>query len=237
MKKMLLSLIVSVIITAGFSQSKNHSGKGLYIGTSYSQPSRTQFDQYMKVASDSLHLGSSLVAKNSIGIHAGYCGRSGNNEVEAGVSLFKTLKAQSTSTTNGASSALSETNIDIHFGYNHYMGALLLGFDVGALSNAAKLTFGTNANSYPFELAPDNSNPFKGYCMFVRPKAGFFFPFKKAEGNTGIRINAFYDLGLTKYKFYDNGVINQQLKTYTGNKQSSYSNAGIELILLFSVSK
>ncbi|MFT3845944.1 MAG: hypothetical protein QM725_12890 [Lacibacter sp.] len=233
MKKMLL-LLTACITLAGVSaqKKKNISGSAMYAGVSYSMPHRPGFEKYIAVVSDSLHLSSSLNTTKSIGFHAGYLGRNGNNEIEAGIALFKSFKIEETSTTNSAVSSLTGTNIDVHFGYNHYTGPLLLGFDLGVINNSAKLNMGGISNTNAFEASPESSNPFKGYSFFLRPKAGFFFPFKEAEGNTGIRLNAYYDLGFTKYNFYDNDLINKRLKNYTGEKKSGYNSLGVELILV-----
>ena len=70
----------------------------------------------------------------------------------------------------------------------------------------------------------------------VKPKAGFFFAFKKGEF-TGLRLNAFYDLGLTKYEFYKNYLFSTRLKDYTGETKTSYSGFGIDAVLVFSLDK
>jgi len=208
-------------------------GKALYFGVAYSMPVRTEFDKYMVVISDSLKLINPLQVKNSYGIHAGVVFRNGNGEFEAGGSYAFGITAKSSNATNSTTATLSTNTFDIHFGYSQYLaGPLFIGFDLGVISNDGKFT-AKGGNAALFEDTPESHNPFKGYVFFTRPKAGFFFPFKKDQVS-GFRLSAFYDMSISKYDFYNKDIFPNRLKNYKGDAKSSYKGLGIQATLLFS---
>ena len=236
MKKICVSALLLICSMIAFSQKKKTAieGKALYFGVAYSKPLRAEFDKYMTVISDSLKLTNPLLVKNSYGIHAGIIFRNGNGEFEAGGSYSFGITAKSSNTTNSTTATLATNTFDIHFGYNQYIaGPLFIGFDLGVISNDAKFTT-KGGNTSLFESTPESHNPFKGYVFFARPKAGFFFPFKK-DKLSGFKLSAFYDLSISKYDFYNKDILPDRLKYYEGDTKSAYKGLGVQASLVFAM--
>lgn len=233
MKKTLFVLVIT--LSCFDIHAQKLSGKGLNFGVVYAQPGRSQFDTYMATISHALAIDQSLVAKQDIGIAAGFSFRSDQTEFEAGAGLMLGHKTKINNTAGSVSAALNTKTFDIHFGFSKYLaGPFFIGSDFGVIANEGK--FETVGMESLFESTPSSSNPFKGYSFNIKPKAGFFFPFKKNE-YTGLRLNAFYNLGLSKYEFYKNDIFPTRLKNYTGDTKSGYHAPGIQATLVFSMDK
>ncbi len=231
MKKILFTLVFTSALLSATAQI---SGKGLNIGLTYSMPARTQFDKYMDAISSALGINQSLVAKKDIGLSAGFSFRTDGTEIEAGAGLMLGHKTKINSAGGSVSAALNTKTFDIHFGFNKYLaGPFFIGSDFGVIAKEGK--FETVGMESLFESTPSSSNPFKGYSFAVKPKAGFFFPFSKKE-YSGIRVNAFYYLGLSKYEFYKNDIFPTRLKNYTGDTKSGFNAPGVQLSLIVSMS-
>ena len=199
MKKIFLLLVFFLVCITTFCQKKKTAieGKAFYFGVAYAKPVRAAFDKYMAVISDSLKLTNPLLVKSNYGIHAGIIFRNGNGEFEAGGSYAFGITAKSSNANNSITATLATNTFDIHFGYSQYIaGPLFIGFDLGVISNDGKFTT-KGGNAALFEETPESHNPFKGYVFFARPKAGFFFPFKK-DKLSGFKLNVFYDLSISK---------------------------------------
>ena len=236
MKKIHLTALLFICSIIAFSQKKKTTveGKALYFGVAYAKPVRTEFDKYMAVISDSLKLTNPLLVKNSYGIHAGIIFRNGNGEFEAGGSYVFGITAKSSNANNSTTATLATNTFDIHFGYSQYIaGPLFIGFDLGVISNDGKFT-NKGGNAALFEETPESNNPFKGYVFFTRPKAGFFFPFKK-DKLSGFKLNAFYDLSISKYDFYNKDIFPDRLKNYKGATKSSFKGLGAQASLVLSI--
>lgn len=236
MKKICLTALLFICSIIAFSQKKKTAieGKALYFGVAYSKPVRAEFDKYMAVISDSLKLTNPLLVKSSYGIHAGIIFRNGNGEFEAGGSYAFGITAKSSNANNSTTATLATNTFDIHFGYSQYIaGPLFIGFDIGVISNDGKFTT-KGSNAALFEATPESHNPFKGYIFFARPKAGFFFPFKK-DKISGFKLNAFYDLSISKYDFYNKDIFPDRLKNYKGDAKSSYKGLGVQATLVFAM--
>lgn len=226
-------LMISFFLSFGQKSKKNTiEGSGFIIGVTYSKPTRTEFDKYIAVVGNSLNLTSSVIPKTAYGFSLAYTNRKGKNEFEAGGNLGFGLKTKSNNASSSNTASLSTSTIDIHFGFSNYVaGPLFIGFDLGATSNDGK--FEISGTSLPlFEDTPESNNPFKGYILSVRPKAGFFLPFKPGK-YSGIKLNVFYDYGLSKYEFYKNDIFQKRLKNYTGETKSSLKGFGVQLALVF----
>ena len=236
MKKIHLTALLFICSIIAFSQKKKTTieGKALYFGVAYSKPVRTEFDKYMAVISDSLKLTNPLLVKNSYGIHAGFVSRTGKGEFEAGGSYVFGITAKSSNANNSTTATLSTNTFDIHFGYSQYIaGPLFIGFDLGVISNDGKFTT-KGGNAALFEETPESNNPFKGYVFFARPKGGFFFPFKK-DKLSGFKLNAFYDLSISKYDFYNKDIFPDRLKNYKGDTKSSFKGFGAQASLVLAI--
>ena len=236
MKKIFLAISLFLIVLVAFSQKKKTTieGKAFYFGVAYAKPVRAEFDKYMAVISDSLKLTNPLLVKNSYGIHAGIIFRNGNGEFEAGGSYAFGITAKSGNANNSTTATLATNTFDIHFGYSQYIaGPLFIGFDLGVISNDGK--FATKGgNAVLFEETPESHNPFKGYVFFARPKAGFFFPFKK-DNLSGFKLSAFYDMSISKYDFYNKDIFPDRLKNYKGAVKSSYKGFGVQASLVLAI--
>ncbi len=237
--KQILAIIFSLMITvSGFSQKgkTNIQGNAFQIGACYLSPTRTQFDKYINTISTTLGLTGSFIPTTNAGGSFAFLMRTGKNEIEAGAGLAIGMRKKSSNAANTVTASLSNSTFDIHFGYNNYVGGpLFIGFDLGVVNNDGKLEqVGAPVNT--FEDAPGSSNPFKGYVFILKPKAGLFFPFK-GSGYSGLKLAAFYDLGLSKYQFYSNDIFNTRLKNYTGETKSSYAAFGVSASLVVSINK
>lgn len=233
MKKIHFTVLLFICSIVAFSQKKKTAieGKAFYFGVAYAKPVRTEFDKYMATISDSLKLTNHLLVKNSYGIHAGIVFRNGNGEFEAGGSYAFGITAKSSNANNSTTATLATNTFDIHFGYNQYIaGPLFIGFDLGVISNDGKFTT-KGGNAALFEETPESHNPFKGYVFFARPKAGFFFPFKK-DKLSGFKLSAFYDMSISKYDFYNKDIFPTRLKNYKGDTKSSYKGLGLQATLM-----
>lgn len=236
MKKTFLTILLFICTIVAFSQKKKTvtAGKALYFGVAYSKPVRTEFDKYMAVISDSLKLINPLLVKSSYGIHGGIIFRNGKGEFEAGGSYSFGITAKSSNATNSTTATLATNTFDIHFGYNQYIaGPLFIGIDLGVISNDGKFTV-KGSNAAIFESTPESHNPFKGYVFFARPKAGFFFPFKK-DNISGFKLSALYDMSISKYDFYNKDIFPNRLKNYTGPAKSSYKGLGVQATIAFAL--
>ena len=235
MKKILsfLFLMISFLISFAQKSKKNLiEGSAFNIGLSYSNPARTEFDKYIAVISDSLNLTTSIIPRTTYGLFMAYTMRNGKSEFEAGGGLSFGTKAQSSDVSNSHSASLSTNTFDIHFGFSNYIaGPLFIGFDLGVISNGGKFEATENPESL-FESTPETHNPFKGYVFSVKPKAGFYFPFKPGT-YSGFKLNVFYDYGLSKYEFYENDIFQTRLKNYTGAAKSSFKGLGVQAVLVF----
>jgi len=236
MKKLFAASVLLMTYFISFSQKGKDAieGKGLYFGLSYSKPTRTEFDKYMSVISDSLKLTSPLVVKNGYGISMGIIFRHNKGEFEAGGSYVFGIAAKSNNSNSSTTAALSTNTFDLHFGYNQFIaGPLFIGLDLGVISNDGKLTI-TGGNASLFESTPESHNPFKGYVFFARPKGGFFFPFKK-DKLTGFRLSASYDMSISKYDFYNKDIFANRLKNYKGDTKTSFKGAVIQASLVLAL--
>jgi hypothetical protein len=235
MKKIICLLILMPSFLISFAQkSKKNTmeGNALHIGIIYAKPTRVEFEKYFSVVGDSLHLTASIIPKNTYGLAIAYTILNDKWEFEMGGGLTSGIKERSSNTSKTNTASLSTSTIDIHFGVSKYiLGPLFIGFDLGAISNAGKFEVVESSGTL-FESSPENHNPFKGYAFSVRPKAGFFFPFK-AGTYSGIKLNAFYDYGISKYEFYKNDLFQTRLKNYTGTTKSSFNGFGAQVVLVF----
>ena len=179
MKKTILPLAL-LLCYFSMSAQKGPSGKGLNFGLTYSMPSRSQFDTYMATISHALGIDQSLVAKKDIGFAAGFSFRTDRTEIEAGAGIMLGHKTKINNSAGSVSAALNTKTFDIHFGFNSYIaGPFFIGSDFGVLANEGK--FETVGMESLFESTPSSGNPFKGYSFLIKPKAGFFFPFKRVS--------------------------------------------------------
>lgn len=228
MKKVLLFglFLASTFITQAQKKSsqKKFDGKKFTLVASYSMPKRTEFDKYVKTISDSAKLKNTLNVNKAYGLHFNAGLRSRKNEIEAGVAFFKTISIKESNSNNSSFISVNNTNVDVHFGYNRYLNNIVFwGMDFVAMSNNGKITYEGTAVNY-FEQTPESSNPFKGYQFVFRPKFGFNFLLGE---KICFRVNAFYDMALSKYEFYKNDIFNLRLKNYTGITKSDYKNFGV----------
>jgi hypothetical protein len=235
MKKIsiLLFLMTTFLLSSAQKNKKNSiNGSAFQIGVTYSNPNQVEFEKYISVVSDSLKLTSSIMPKTLYGLSLAITMRNDQWEFEAGGGFSSGFKVKSSNASNSNSASLSTSTFDIHFGFSNYIaGPLFVGLDLGAMSNAGKFEVVDNSGSL-FESTPESHNPFKGYIFSVRPKAGFFFPFKTGT-YSGIKLNAFYDYGLSKYEFYQNDIFQSRLKNYLGATKSSFNGFGAQLVLVF----
>lgn len=235
MKKIAFMLFLMPTFLISFAQKskkKTIEGTAFHIGVSYSNPTQAEFGKYFSVISDSLKLKASILPKTLYGLSMALTIRNEQWEFEAGGGFSSGFKVKNSNAANTSSASLSTSTIDIHFGFSNYIaGPLFIGLDVGAISNSGKFEVVDNSGSL-FESTPESHNPFKGYVFSVRPKAGFFFPFK-AGTYSGIKLNAFYDYGISKYEFYNTDIFQSRLKNYTGATKSSFNGFGAQLVLVF----
>ncbi len=237
MKKMNSLAFLMMVAVAVFSQHQSaaQANTGIYFGLTYAKPVRAEFDKYMSVISDSLKLNNPLLPKNSYGIQGGIVFRSKKSEFEAGGSYIFGLAIKSKNATNGTEASLSTNTFDLHFGYNQLVaGPLLLGIDMGVISNNGKLMVTGTSAANSFESTPESHNPFKGYIFYTRPKGGFSFPLKKGQGSA-FRLLAYYDLGLSKYDFYNKDIFDKRLKNYKGATKSGYTCFGVQASLVLAL--
>ena len=151
MKKVitLLILMIPFLISFGQKSKKNTIEGGAFnIGFSYSKPTRTEFDKYITVISDSLNLTTSIIPKVMYGLSMAYTMRKGKSEFEAGGGFGFGSKANSSNASNSNSASLSTNSIDIHFGFSNYIaGPLFIGFDLGVISISGKFEATGNSAS------------------------------------------------------------------------------------------
>ncbi|MBN8686337.1 MAG: hypothetical protein J0M10_04945 [Chitinophagales bacterium] len=231
-----LALLLYSMLSFGQGKKKNIEGKGLQVALVYANQDRPAFDKYISTVASTLNLTSSINPKTHIGLATTFGLRTGKTEIEAGAGLVMGLKLSAGSTNQSDVVSLSTKTFDIHFGYNNYIGGpFFIGFDFGVINNGGKFQHTGNSGTM-FESTPSSSSPFKGYCFNLRPKAGFFFPFKSGE-YSGLKLTAFYDYGLTKYEFYKNDIFDIRLKNYSGETKSAYKGLGFQLGLVIAMDK
>lgn len=235
MKPIIIFIAISFFALVGTAQKNKKNtinGSAFQIGVTYSNPTQVEFEKYISVVSDSLKLTSSIMPKTLYGLSMAITMRNEKWEFEAGGGFSSGFKVKSSNASNNNSASLSTSTFDIHFGFSNYIaGPLFIGLDLGAMSNAGKFEVVDNSVTH-FESTPESHNPFKGYIFSARPKAGFFFPFK-AGTYSGIKLNVFYDYGISKYEFYQNDIFQSRLKNYTGATKSSFNGFGAQLVLVF----
>lgn len=228
MKKSLLVGVIVVLVI----KSTNGQSSGLALGGFYENITSPGHQKYLDTLSTILSLNKAIDVSGAGGMTIYYTSKSGpKNEVEAGISILaKNFAFQNDS---GLTLEIKNRLSGLHFGINYYPTRWIVAgaqFKVTNFSGRVKYT--NAANDTLFEATPDNINFMIGYSVGLRPQAGFCIPFTPTNSNKdyGMRILAFYDLGLSRYNFYD---AYDKIMPYTGNKKTFTSGYGVEITFYF----
>lgn len=234
MKKIVLLLVCILSLKAAFSQKGN---TGFMFKATYAIPNRPGMDKYINVLSDSLKLPSRLQLKNGVGIGISYLKGSNKAEFEAGGDVTLGFDTKGNTGTNSAT--VKTTDIALHFGGNYLPAKFfLIGGHLVINSMSGKLKVNDAPQTLPaIEQEPDTDfNIFKGYSVGLRAQAGFVLPLsgkKQGEVPASIRILPFYQLGFTKYNYYNS--FDNRLKNFTGDKKTTASFAGASIALVIGI--
>lgn len=226
-------LAVLFFLSAFASQAQKNrkpvTGKALLINLSYNKPAWNGFDKYLGTIRSVLGLQGDFQPELTPGLGGGIVFRGAKAEFEASGAYYMGVRNEASNANKTVTAAMSTSSFDLHFGVNRYIGpSFFIGCGAGLINNGGKLDV-EGAPAGVIESTPDKSNPFKGYSWSLKPAAGFFFKMGDNDNYTGIRLSAYYDLGFSKYEFYNNDIFNNRLANYTGSGKSSFANLGFQL--------
>lgn len=218
-------LVIAIIGSTSVAQTKS-----LAFGIIYTNYTRTNLDSYVDFFTQSVEIPDMEIA-NAYGIEFIYSSRNKNTEGIFGGSCTLGGFNRTVSTDNSRSLALKQSNFSIHFGVDQY---ILPWFFVGGqflvtgFSGRAKYE---NTGSFIpadtlIDFTEDNLNFLVGYGLGLRAETGFYVPLKN-EGS-GIKIMGYYDLGITKFDFYNS--FDKVITSYTGDKKTKGKAFGVQLL-------
>ncbi|MFM9985698.1 MAG: hypothetical protein ACKVOK_10730 [Flavobacteriales bacterium] len=225
--RLFVCLMVCLVSTNVFSQSN-----GLAFGGLYEIIISKGNQIYLDSIASKLDLKEHIDLSNPGGIAIYYTSKSGpKTEGEAGISLL--AKNAVLKNDSGASLGINNRIAGLHFGLNYYPTRWLVAGAQFKVSNfSGRVKYSNPASDTLFQFTPDNINFMIGYSVGIRPQVGFSIPFTPANSNKdrGMRILAFYDLGLSRYRFYD---AYDKIMPFEGNKKTFTSGYGVELTFYF----
>ncbi len=223
----MICVLVCLVSSSLFSQSS-----GLALGGFYENITSAGHQKYLDSISSKLDMDTRIDLSAAGGMAIYYTSKSDlKNEVEAGISLLaKNYLYQNDS---GLTLAIKNRFAGLHFGYNYYPTRwLVAGAQFKVTNFTGRVKYTNTANDTLFQSTPDNINFMIGYSVGIRPQVGFSIPFTPTNSNKdrGMRILAFYDLGLSRYRFYD---AYDKIMPFNGNKKTFTSGYGLELTFYF----
>lgn len=227
------SLILTIALFTILGTALTAQTRAFTVGIVYGNNSRQDLDNYIDYFTNAVGL-PSMPITNSYGVGAAFSTRTKNTEAIFGCSLAKGGFNKKLSSDKSRSLLLKQSNFNFNLGVDQYIVPwFFVGgqFLVTNFSGTAK--YENTGDPIPadtlIETTGDHSNIFLGYGVGVRGESGFFIPLKK-EGS-GIKILGYYDLGLSKFNFYDS--FDKVITSYSGNKKTKGNTFGVHL--LFSI--
>ena len=223
----MICVLVCLVSSSLFSQYS-----GLALGGFYENITSPGHQKYLDTISTNLSLNKAIDVSGAGGMTIYYTSKSGpKNEVEAGISILaKNFAFQNDS---GLTLVIKNRLAGLHFGINYYPTRWLVAGAQFKVSNfSGRVNYTNPANDTLFQFTPDNINFMIGYSVGIRPQVGFSIPFTPTNSNKdyGMRILGFYDLGLSRYNYYDSY---DKIMPFAGNKKTFTSGYGVELTFYF----
>ncbi len=222
------SNLIAFIILLACPQIALAQYAGIGFGAVYEKVKAGNNEKYLAEISNRVHAANPIVLSEPVGVAFYFTSKPGTKgELEAGISLRQksiTLRSDS-----GLYLKLRNRYVGLHFGGNYYPTRWLFVGGQFVVNNFSGIVKYENPKSDSlFEFTPDDINIFKGYFVGIRPQAGFSIPFTAINGrlDTGLRLLAYYDLGLSRYNFYGSY---DKIMDYTGEKKTICSGYGIEV--------
>jgi len=224
MKNTLFPILIFLLTSGVTAQTKL-----LTVGVIYGNHTRKELDTYINYFTRSTNLPDILIA-NTYGAEFAFSVRNNNTEGIFGGSYSR-----------GFNSAFSEDKLqsiklkqgifNLHAGLDQYLVPCFFLGGQFLLSNFSGSVKYENSG-YPvpadtlIENTGDNMNIFLGYNFSLRAESGFFIPVKKEE--SGIKILGYYDLGISKYNFYDS--FDKVITSYDGDKKTKGNSFGVQIL-------
>lgn len=232
-----LCFIISILELMNFSTGNAQSvsdmdGGYLQIGINYIKQSKPGLANYLTEFSDSLNFPKTFSIDKGYGLSLGFINHHNAFEFAAGGDLLWGHHYQNIGDT--ISGTVATTDINLNFGANVFpVRWFFIGGNLSICNSTEKYKAGNQTSNVMLETQGDGfSNIFNGYSIGVKGVAGFNFNVsKKGEYNTYLRLNAFYELGLTEFDFYK--TFEHRMKYYNGNRKTKLVYPGITISLQF----
>jgi len=220
----LLVLFYTIFTSTIFAQFKS-----LNVGPVYSNHSRSELDKYVDFFTAATGLPAMAMA-NAYGVS--FSVSSGNGSIQGIFGGSYTYGLNSTVSSDKLKSlVLKQGNFNLNFGLDKYIVPwFFVGGQFLVTSFSGKTKYKNTGDPSPSDTlignTGDNSNIFLGYGIGIRGETGFYIPFKTED--SGVKIQGYYDLGLSKYNFYDS--FDKVITSYTGDKKTMGNAFGVQLL-------
>lgn len=224
MRKILISILVSCMISGAIAQSSDYDGMYLNFSLMANKPSRPDMEKYIKVLDDTLGLDPGFSGSKGLGVAISVLFRSDKTEFDLGG--FATTGGYSTAMTNlDPKPRIKCSDIELHMGMNYFpVPWILMGghfVAVAEQNNSLKDYNSAAISSFDEDV---NLNIFRGYSVGLKAIAGLNLPLN-VDRTFFLRVTPYYLFGLSKYKFYES--FDNVLTNYSGPKKTAIRDKGI----------
>jgi hypothetical protein len=212
-----------LLVTGVFAQNSF-----LGIGAIYSNHSRKGLDNYMNYAMKELDLPQSSFP-DTYGISVGYSVKNNSSEFIFGGS-YSVGKNVVESSDKSRIVSFKQNVFNLNLGVDKYLVPwYFIGGQFLVSSFTGTFKYDNSGTPLPadsnIDFTEDSFNFLKGYSVGLRGETGFFVPV--GDNGSGLRLSGYYDLGLSKYNYYES--FDKVLTTYTGDKKTKENTWGIVL--------
>jgi hypothetical protein len=222
------SNLITFILVLIFSKMNFAQYAGIGFGAVYEKVQAGNNEKYLAEISNRLHATTPFVLSEPVGAVFYYTSKPNPKaEMEAGISMRQ--KSALLTSDSGLYLKIGNRYIGLHYGGNYYPTRwLFVGGQFVVNNFSGKVKYENPANDTLFQFTPDDINIFKGYFVGIRPQAGLAIPFTSLNGSLdmGLRLLAYYDLGLSRYNFHGSY---DKIMDYTGEKKNFCKGYGIEV--------
>jgi hypothetical protein len=224
MKRNLIAFILLLVC----SEISYAQYSGISFGAVYEKVQAGNNEKYLAEISARVHAAKPFDLSEPVGGAFYFTTKPGKSgEMEVGISMRQ--KSATLRSDSGLYLRLTNRYVGLHFGGNYYPTRwLFVGgqFVVNNFSGVVK--YEDPKSDSLFEFTPDDINIFKGYFVGIRPQAGFSIPFTSLNSrlDTGLRLLAYYDMGLSRYNFHGSY---DKIMDYNGEKKTFCTGYGVEV--------
>lgn len=190
------------------------------VGFQYNNHSAKTLDEYTILVGNEAVMNSTPI-HYGYGVDLGYLVKNESVESVIGISFSRAPSTQF-SDDKTRELKMKKQLVDIHLGFNKYFTDWFFAGGQFLVSNfTGTLKYENTGNIQVIDtlidFTPDSFNILRGYSVGLRADGGFFIPFSKETGS-GMKLEAFYDLGLTRFNYYDS--FDKVYTAYSGDKKT-----------------